>query len=129
MRGFVLSGRGTQVVRERSAKPLCVGSIPTRASKSSRRLFRQIHVLFTRCNEARTPGQPAIRSNQLFNSIDHGSCYFCRSEPCSFSSPHGQCDSLRIAVRYQRWRMSHGLFHMEENAWVCDLRMATDATF
>jgi hypothetical protein len=29
------SGRGTQVVRERSAKPLCVGSIPTRASKVS----------------------------------------------------------------------------------------------
>ncbi len=29
------SGRGTQVVRERSAKPLCVGSIPTRASKLS----------------------------------------------------------------------------------------------
>jgi hypothetical protein len=28
-------GRGTQVVRERSAKPLCVGSIPTRASKKS----------------------------------------------------------------------------------------------
>ncbi len=28
----VQSGRGTQVVRERSAKPLCVGSIPTRAS-------------------------------------------------------------------------------------------------
>ncbi len=27
-------GRGTQVVRERSAKPLCVGSIPTRASIS-----------------------------------------------------------------------------------------------
>ena len=27
-------GRGTQVVRERSAKPLCVGSIPTRASKN-----------------------------------------------------------------------------------------------
>jgi hypothetical protein len=32
--GVVLGakGRGTQVVRERSAKPLCVGSIPTRAS-------------------------------------------------------------------------------------------------
>jgi hypothetical protein len=29
----VQPGRGTQVVRERSAKPLCVGSIPTRASK------------------------------------------------------------------------------------------------
>src|SRR5882724_8374228 len=28
------AGRGTQVVRERSAKPLCVGSIPTRASTS-----------------------------------------------------------------------------------------------
>ena len=28
------TGRGTQVVRERSAKPLCVGSIPTRASKA-----------------------------------------------------------------------------------------------
>ena len=28
----LISGRGTQVVRERSAKPLCVGSIPTRAS-------------------------------------------------------------------------------------------------
>jgi hypothetical protein len=31
--GHSRSGRGTQVVRERSAKPLCVGSIPTRASK------------------------------------------------------------------------------------------------
>ena len=29
------SRRGTQVVRERSAKPLCVGSIPTRASTIS----------------------------------------------------------------------------------------------
>jgi hypothetical protein len=28
----VCLGRGTQAVRERSAKPLCVGSIPTRAS-------------------------------------------------------------------------------------------------
>ncbi len=26
------TGRGTQVVRERSAKPLCAGSIPARAS-------------------------------------------------------------------------------------------------
>src|SRR5580704_1473009 len=32
-RATLESGRGTQVVRERSAKPLCVGSIPTRASK------------------------------------------------------------------------------------------------
>src|SRR5580704_14614527 len=32
------SRRGTQVVRERSAKPLCVGSIPTRASS----LFLQL---------------------------------------------------------------------------------------
>ena len=30
--GNTWPGRGTQVVRERSAKPLCVGSIPTRAS-------------------------------------------------------------------------------------------------
>ena len=30
-----VSGRGTQVVRERSAKPLYVGSIPTRASRFS----------------------------------------------------------------------------------------------
>src|SRR5262249_27405379 len=30
--GRPVAGRGTQVVRERSAKPLCVGSIPTRAS-------------------------------------------------------------------------------------------------
>lgn len=30
--------RGTQVVRERSAKPLCVGSIPTRASNPFQRL-------------------------------------------------------------------------------------------
>ncbi len=28
-----LPRRGTQVVRERSAKPLCAGSIPARASK------------------------------------------------------------------------------------------------
>ena len=34
-RYFIEQGRGTQVVRERSAKPLCVGSIPTRASKIS----------------------------------------------------------------------------------------------
>ena len=32
---FLCLGRGTQVVRERSAKPLCVGSIPTRASNIS----------------------------------------------------------------------------------------------
>src|ERR1039458_3642033 len=32
--------RGTQVVRERSAKPLCVGSIPTRASRNSRVTLR-----------------------------------------------------------------------------------------
>ncbi len=30
------AGRGTQVARERSAKPLHVGSIPTRASSISR---------------------------------------------------------------------------------------------
>ncbi len=33
-----VQGRGTQVVRERSAKPLCVGSIPTRASSFLLRL-------------------------------------------------------------------------------------------
>ena len=32
-------GRGTQVVRERSAKPLRVGSIPTRASNFSLQLL------------------------------------------------------------------------------------------
>src|ERR1700690_3613451 len=32
MKDCPVRGRGTQVVRERSAKPLCVGSIPTRAS-------------------------------------------------------------------------------------------------
>src|SRR3954468_24190139 len=32
---FFHNWRGTQVVRERSAKPLCVGSIPTRASNLS----------------------------------------------------------------------------------------------
>ena len=30
--GSFSKGRGTQVVRERSAKPLCAGSIPARAS-------------------------------------------------------------------------------------------------
>ena len=35
---LVDGGRGTQVVRERSAKPLCVGSIPTRASNLSLQL-------------------------------------------------------------------------------------------
>src|SRR5215813_4412157 len=34
LRLYVRARRGTQVVRERSAKPLCVGSIPTRASNS-----------------------------------------------------------------------------------------------
>jgi hypothetical protein len=33
-----LPRRGTQVVRERSAKPLCVGSIPTRASNPFKNL-------------------------------------------------------------------------------------------
>jgi len=32
------TGRGTQVVRERSAKPLCAGSIPARASSSPQQL-------------------------------------------------------------------------------------------
>ena len=44
--------RGTQVVRERSAKPLCVGSIPTRASriphKFERSISRQPRELFFR---------------------------------------------------------------------------------
>jgi hypothetical protein len=35
VRFVVTKRRGTQVVRERSAKPLCVGSIPTRASTIS----------------------------------------------------------------------------------------------
>ena len=45
----VLLGRGTQVVRERSAKPLCVGSIPTRASNLFLRLldFAGLHPLLT----------------------------------------------------------------------------------
>jgi hypothetical protein len=37
---FLCRRRGTQVVRERSAKPLCVGSIPTRASKFLNNLDR-----------------------------------------------------------------------------------------
>jgi hypothetical protein len=37
---FNVQGRGTQVVRERSAKPLYVGSIPTRASNT----FSRLHV-------------------------------------------------------------------------------------
>ena len=48
------SGRGTQVVRERSAKPLCVGSIPTRASI----LFRKLH-----CPP--DSGQTLLRYNQV----------------------------------------------------------------
>ena len=44
--------RGTQVVRERSAKPLCVGSIPTRASnsppKESRRFVEAINCLIAK---------------------------------------------------------------------------------
>ena len=39
--GFLSVGRGTQVVRERSAKPLCVGSIPTRASTQNSRMSQQ----------------------------------------------------------------------------------------
>ncbi len=35
---LALPRRGTQVVRERSAKPLCVGSIPARASNTSQQL-------------------------------------------------------------------------------------------
>jgi hypothetical protein len=36
-------GRGTQVVRERSAKPLCVGSIPTRASNLPLYFLQLLH--------------------------------------------------------------------------------------
>jgi hypothetical protein len=42
--GHSSSGRGTQVVRERSAKPLCVGSIPTRASNTLNELVEIIAV-------------------------------------------------------------------------------------
>ena len=41
--------RGTQVVRERSAKPLCVGSIPTRAS-TSLRSYRQTRLSASQAN-------------------------------------------------------------------------------
>ena len=40
--------RGTQVVRERSAKPLCVGSIPTRASIIYSNKYIEINSLTTR---------------------------------------------------------------------------------
>ena len=58
--------RGTQVVRERSAKPLCVGSIPTRASNFSTtysHCMRWQHA--TGCCEGRKPygarvGEPAV---------------------------------------------------------------------
>src|SRR5215470_19663287 len=40
-------GRGTQVVRERSAKPLCVGSIPTRASNLSAQFYPYKPQLFS----------------------------------------------------------------------------------
>jgi hypothetical protein len=39
-----VTGRGTQVVRERSAKPLSVGSIPTRASSISLQLLARAAV-------------------------------------------------------------------------------------
>jgi hypothetical protein len=38
--------RGTQVVRERSAKPLCVGSIPTRASNFLNNLGLSVNYLW-----------------------------------------------------------------------------------
>jgi hypothetical protein len=48
-----LPGRGTQVVRERSAKPLCVGSIPTRASN----LFNNLRM--------RRPSKKTIMEREL----------------------------------------------------------------
>ena len=53
-RQFLHSGRGTQVVRERSAKPLCVGSIPTRASNlsSSSLIPRNFPSFFLRARSA-----------------------------------------------------------------------------
>ena len=41
---ITLSGRGTQAVRERSAKPLCDGSIPTRASINKSLMINDLSV-------------------------------------------------------------------------------------
>jgi hypothetical protein len=61
--------RGTQVVRERSAKPLCVGSIPTRASKIS--LIMSIKPADLAC--LGTPSQVCLFSEY--------SCLFCNFRP------------------------------------------------
>ena len=51
--------RGTQVVRERSAKPLCVGSIPTRASNP----FNNLHISLVKSERG------LARYRRLFSSL------------------------------------------------------------
>src|SRR5215472_2200971 len=72
----LLNWRGTQVVRERSAKPLCDGSIPSRASKDSKAPRWQPTRLFVETKQAcksqhgrvRPLNLPSLRSLQLSTS-------------------------------------------------------------
>jgi hypothetical protein len=54
--GHSRSGRGTQVVRERSAKPLCVGSIPTRASNLTFKFHKFLPACWYRFDSNRWTG-------------------------------------------------------------------------
>src|SRR5208337_2157634 len=67
------SRRGTQVVRERSAKPLCVGSIPTRASSNSLQSSESITKKTGALSEAGLCGLPAFRYAAAGkNRVRHG---------------------------------------------------------
>jgi hypothetical protein len=79
-------GRGTQVVRERSAKPLRVGSIPTRASKSQSRK--------SPVNTAFRYGDDETWKDAIAGSI----CYAARGESVSWLRENHECRSGTLLI-------------------------------
>src|ERR1700722_9818241 len=94
--------RGTQAVRERSAKPLCVGSIPTRASTLSvqvqliHQVSKEITFGLVRsqsgriglnwCQKRTKSGRR--KSSLLDNPSSAAGCPFIDSHKALFKSPH-----------------------------------------
>src|SRR5215470_7787910 len=105
-------GRGTQVVRERSAKPLYVGSIPTRASSLSvlhfnYRLSPQELAAFSASPRAKADEMPTVSSKQETQQApapgeciqtSTGACQEVKAAKHSKKKASGVPDSVIVAM-------------------------------
>jgi hypothetical protein len=111
-------GRGTQVVRERSAKPLCVGSIPTRASRFFLQL-PEIPVLST---------VPALRSRSASIGENRaGMASGADKKRTSFAAVNSACFSN--ALRLGKHHLKTVEVHNSPNSRLFGLRPTVAAGF